>query len=124
MQCMVCTKQLRLPLRVSVPPISVSETSSLGKNGRNPSIITLELQVFPNSDQKQKCATLRHFAGADVQEIFETLPDTEEDYKTALEKLNELFNPTKNIAFERHVFKQATQSAKESVDSFVIRLKL
>ena len=75
------------------------------------------------SDQKQKRAILLHLAGAEVQEIFETLPDTGDDYKTALEKLNAHFNPCKNIAFERHVFRQATQRADESMDAFVTRLR-
>ncbi|CAB4025058.1 Transposon Ty3-I Gag-Pol poly, partial [Paramuricea clavata] len=75
------------------------------------------------SDQKQKRAILLHLAGAEIQEIFETLPDTGDDYKTALEKLNEHFNPCKNIAFERHVFRQATQRADESMDAFVTRLR-
>ena len=51
------------------------------------------------------------------------MPETGDNYKTALEKLTEYFNPCKNIAFERHVFRQAAQSADETMDSYVTRLR-
>ncbi|CAB3992802.1 Retrovirus-related Pol poly from transposon, partial [Paramuricea clavata] len=75
------------------------------------------------TDQKQKRAVLLHLAGPDVQEVFETLPNTGDDYKTALEKLNEYFQPKRNIPFERHVFRQASQQPDESMDVFVTRLR-
>ena len=60
---------------------------------------------------EQKKALLLHFAGNEVQEIFQTLPDlpppTEggppDEYETTLEKLNKYFKPKKNISFERYV---------------------
>ncbi|CAB4037088.1 Hypothetical predicted protein, partial [Paramuricea clavata] len=52
---------------------------NVGTNGRTRSITTFVLSGI--SDQKQKRAILLHLAGAEVQEIFETLPDTGEDYK-------------------------------------------
>ena len=114
-------KVLDLP---AIPPFSVSETSSLAQCwGKWTKSLDYYIRASGISDQKQKRAILLHLAGPDVQEIFETLPDTGEDYKTALEKLNEHFNPSKNIPFERHVFRQATQGPEESIDAFVTRLR-
>ena len=37
--------------------------------------------------------------------------------------MTEHFNSCKNIAFERHVFRQATQKADETMDAYVTRLR-
>ncbi|CAB4008082.1 Transposon Ty3-I Gag-Pol poly [Paramuricea clavata] len=108
----------------AIPPFSVSETNSLAQRWEKwTNSLDYYIRASGISDQKQKRAILLHLVGSEVQEIFETLPDTGEDYKTALEKLNAHFNPCKNIAFERHVFRQATQRADESMDAFVTRLR-
>ncbi len=38
-------------------------------------------------------------------------------------KLTDYFNPKKNVAYERHIFRQATQKRDETVDNFIVRLK-
>ena len=81
------------------------------------------LRASAVTDQKQKRAVLLYLSSPDVQEIFETLPNTGDDYKTALEKLNAYFQPKRNIPFERHVFRQASQQPDESMDVFVPRLR-
>ena len=58
-----------------------------------------------------------------MQEVFETLTETGEDYATALGKLNAYFKPQKNIPFERHTFRQAFQDPSETMDAYVTRLK-
>jgi hypothetical protein len=41
-----------------------------------------------------------HYAGPDVDDIYDTLPtSSNEDYKT-VEKLNQYFSPQTNVAFE------------------------
>ena len=75
------------------------------------------------TEKKQKRAVLLHLAGVEVQTIFETLSDTGTDYDTALAKLNEYFEPKKNIPFERHAFRQAAQESHESIDAYVTRLR-
>ena len=40
-------------------------------------------------DVKRKRALLLHYAGEDVNDIFETLTDTGDDYETAVTKLTE-----------------------------------
>ena len=60
------------------------------------------------TDKKRQRALLLHLAGPEVQEVFETLTETGDDYDTALAKLDAYFKPQKNIPFERHTFRQAT----------------
>ena len=114
-------KVLDLP---AIPPVSVTETSSLAQRwDKWTKSLENHIRASGISDQKQKRAILFHLAGTEFQEIFETLPETGDDYKTALEKLTEHFNPCKNIDFERHVFRQATQKADETMDAYVTRLR-
>ena len=55
-------------------------------------------------DDKQKRQLFLHSAGPDVQDIFDTLTETGDDYKTASEKLTKYFTPSKNIPYNRHLF--------------------
>ena len=57
------------------------------------------------------------------QEIFDTLTETGEDYKTAVAKLDEYFLPKKNVDYETFQFRQASQKSDETVDQFVTRLR-
>ena len=75
------------------------------------------------TDDKQKRALLLYQAGQETQEIFDTLTATGDDYKTALDKLTEYFQPKKNVDFETFQFRQATQKSEETVDQFVTRLR-
>ena len=56
------------------------------------------------TDNKQKRALLLYQAGQETQEIFDTLTDTGEDYKTAVTKLDEYFLPKKNVDYETFSF--------------------
>ena len=51
------------------------------------------------------------YAGPEVDERFDTLPDTgdDNDYATAVEKLNGYFSPRTNIAYEVYNFRQTKQ---------------
>ena len=71
---------------------------------------------------EQKRALLLHVSGEEVQDLFETLTNTVTTYAHAIDKLNEYFAPKKNIAFERHVFRQSKQEEDETVDNFIVRL--
>ena len=72
---------------------------------------------------KRQRALLLHYAGEDVNEIFDTLTDTGEDFPTAKLKLKEYFAPKKNTEYEVHRFRQAKQSPEETIDSFHTRLR-
>jgi hypothetical protein len=63
------------------------------------------------TDATQKRALLLHYTGPDVDDIFETLPDTGEDkdYKKAVECLNTYFVPKVNTVYEEYQFRQAKQ---------------
>ena len=75
------------------------------------------------TDDKQKRALLLYQAGPETQEIFETLTDTGDDYKTAQEKLDAYFSPKKNVNYEIFQFRQAVQQPGETVDQFTTRLR-
>ncbi|XP_048774395.2 uncharacterized protein K02A2.6-like [Ostrea edulis] len=75
------------------------------------------------TDKAQKRALFLHSAGSEVQEIFDTLGDTGDDLEGAKTKLDEYFQPKRNIAFERHLFRNAAQGETEKIDSFVTRLR-
>ncbi|XP_033755766.1 uncharacterized protein LOC117338519 [Pecten maximus] len=74
-------------------------------------------------DKDRKRAFILHFAGDEVNDIFDTLPDTGNDYKTAVERLTEYFVPKKNTEFEVFKFRQTRQMSSENIDSFHTRLR-
>ena len=56
---------------------------------------------------EQKRALLLDVSGEEVQDLFETLTYTGNTYAQAIDKLNKYFAPKKNMAFERHMFRQS-----------------
>ena len=74
-------------------------------------------------DKKRQRALLLHYAGEEVNEIFDTLEDTGDDYETALSKLTEYFNPKKNTEYEIYQFRQTKQGSDETLDEFNKRLR-
>ena len=75
------------------------------------------------TNDKQKRALLLYQAGEATQEIFETLPETGDDYATAQAKLDQYFSPKKNVNYQVFQFRQAVQQPGETVDQFVTRLR-
>lgn len=75
-----------------------------------------------NDDGRRK-ALLLHMAGAETQEVFETLAVAETTYTAALGALDTHFTATKNVPFERATFHSAKQAPGESIDEFVTRLR-
>ena len=75
------------------------------------------------TDDRQKRALLLYQAGPETQEIFETLTDTGDDYKTTQEKLDAYFSPKKNVNYEIFQFRQEVQQPGETVDQFATRLR-
>lgn len=80
----------------------------------------------------QKRASLLHFGGPELQEIFYNIPGahvTSDDssldvFTVAVEKLDEYFAPKQSKRFERHIFRQIKQGADEKFDKFLVRLRL
>jgi hypothetical protein len=75
------------------------------------------------TDDKQKRALLLHSAGQNVQELFGTLTVEGDSFADCVKALDTYFKPKKNVAFERHLFRQALQEESETVDAYVTRLR-
>ena len=77
------------------------------------------------TDKTQQRALLLYQVGQATQEIFDTIPNNgaDDDYKTALDKLDAYFLPKKNIDYEIFQFRQAIQQTGETVDQYATRLR-
>ncbi|XP_006824607.1 uncharacterized protein LOC102801657 [Saccoglossus kowalevskii] len=75
------------------------------------------------TDDKRKRALLLYSAGDEVADIFDTLPDTGDEFKEALEALYKYFVPKVNKAYEVYVFRNASQKPCETLDSYNTRLE-
>ena len=73
----------------------------------------------------QKVALLLHTGGTDFQELYYTLisEGEEKSLEESFEVLDDYFVPKVNVPFERHLFRQMSQVAGETVDQFVCRLR-
>lgn len=81
------------------------------------------------TDAKKKTAQLLHFAGMDLQDLFEDLPDPgpvpeeDDEYKKAMRKLDNRFKTEDNFPYERHIFRQMSFHDSETADQFITRLR-
>eukprot|EP00794_Sanderia_malayensis_P021135 gene21135-23211_t len=112
----------------SMPPFDpdVDVGSSVGPRWRI-WLDDFETFVVANAitDDTRKRALLLFQAGPRVREIFRQLPNTGEakDYKKAVEKLTEHFEPQRNKLYEVYKFRQAAQQPNETIDKFHTRLR-
>ena len=74
-------------------------------------------------EEKLRRALFSYLAGETVADIFATLPDTGDDYCTAITKLNKHFETQKNLLHERYICRQAKQEANEALAQFHVRLQ-
>ena len=74
-------------------------------------------------DKARKQALFLHCAGPKVQDIFDTLEDTGEDFETSGEKLLEYFEPKRHCLLGIYQFRQLVQEEEESYDDYATRLK-
>ena len=74
-------------------------------------------------DKKRQRALLLYYAGEEVCEIFETIPESGDDFDKVKGKLDEYFDPEKNIESEIDTFRQAKQNSGESMNSYHSRLR-
>lgn len=92
-------------------------------------------------EENEKFVKLMHLAGRKVQEVFETLPTPAivnqvargplatgfvpqlSEYEVAVAKLNEFFEPKKNLTYERHQFRLIKQEKNEKIGIFAMRLR-
>ena len=79
-------------------------------------------------DKKRQKALLLHYAGEDVNDIFDTLPNTtatgdENPLEKAIDALTSYFTPKKNVAYEEYLFRQTKQDPEEKIMAYYTRLK-
>ncbi|XP_053389269.1 uncharacterized protein K02A2.6-like [Mercenaria mercenaria] len=74
-------------------------------------------------DKTRQRALFLHYVGEEVNDIFNTLQGTGDDYETAKTQLTEYFAPKKCTEYEIFKFRQAKQDSSENVDSFHTRLR-
>ena len=77
-------------------------------------------------DAARKHSLLLHYAGMNVQDLFETLTEPaqpEDRYAKTIATLDGQFKVAKNTPFERHVIRQMCPEANEPIDKFVARLR-
>ncbi|XP_070550159.1 uncharacterized protein [Ptychodera flava] len=79
--------------------------------------------AFNITDDKRQRALLLHWAGEEVSEIFDTLPETGTDFETAKSQLTSYFSLKKNMEYERFVFRDTMQNSGESIDAYHTRLQ-
>ena len=79
------------------------------------------------SSEKRKRALLLHLSGTEVYGIFEPFTDAqkgpEDDFDQAVQSLSGYFLPKKNIEFQIHEFRLASQRQDETLDNFHTRLR-
>ncbi|XP_072041058.1 uncharacterized protein [Amphiura filiformis] len=80
---------------------------------------------FDITTDKRKRALLLHFGGADLHDVFDTLPNTgaEDDFNAAVTALTTHFTPKQNIFYETIKFQDSKQESNESVSDYVTRLR-
>ena len=64
-----------------------------------------------------------YYAGTEVSELFDTLPNQGTTFDDAVKCLTDHFSPKKNVEFERFKFREEKQRQGETVDSFHLRLQ-
>ena len=77
------------------------------------------------TDDKRKKATLLHFSGSHINDIFDTLAkeDNSDTFAETLKKITDHLEPKKNTVFDRYTFRLMKPTDGETVKSYIIRLK-
>ena len=76
------------------------------------------------SKASKKTAQMLHFAGMELQDLFEDLqdpspvPEEDDEYKKTIRKLDSHFKMEENFLYERHVFRQMSFAKGETADQF------
>jgi hypothetical protein len=74
---------------------------------------------------KRRLALLLHYAGSEVEDVFETLPGNEGDkntYSKAKPLIKTYFQPKKNVELKVFSFRRCRQEPGENMDAFATRL--
>ncbi|XP_046964591.1 uncharacterized protein K02A2.6-like [Vanessa cardui] len=75
----------------------------------------------------KKRASLLHFGGCELQEIFYSIPGANINdgdlFNIAIQKLDEYFAPKQSKVYERHLFRLLKQETDEKFEKFLVRLR-
>ena len=77
------------------------------------------------TDDNRKKATLLHFAGRQINDIFDSLAkdDDSDNFDETVTKITAHLEPKKNIVFNRYTFRSTKQNPDETMKAYIIRLK-
>ena len=80
------------------------------------------------TNKKRQRAILLHYAGEEVNNIVDTLPDAEAEgdedpLESLIIALTNHFTPKSNVAYEEYKFRQAKQESGEDIMTYYTRLK-
>ena len=114
--------------RINLSPLAtfdpVSDPSSLSQRWKSWKWhFKIYVAALNINDDIQKRAVLLYQAGYATQENFGTIPETGDDFATAMEKLDNYFTPKKNMTYKIFQFRKAVQQSRETVDQFANRLR-
>ena len=114
----------------SFPSFDVSDSSGpLGPKWKKYIARFRNLLIAVNiTNEARQRALLLHYVGEDVNDIFDTLPNTtaregESPLEKAIDALTTYFEPKKNLAYEDYQFRQAKQLSDETIMTYYTRLK-
>jgi hypothetical protein len=93
--------------------------------------INVVSQTADSADQKtatdkRRLALLLHYAGTEVEDVFDTLPGVQDDkntYSKAEPLFQAYFQPKKNVELEVFNFRRSRQEPGENIDAFATRLR-
>ena len=80
------------------------------------------------TDDGRKRAVLLHLVGAEVQDVYDTLPEpqvaaTATEYERCVAKLKQYLQPAGNVMAERVTFQRTCMAAGETFDEYLVRLR-
>lgn len=91
-------------------------------------LIYLEASNIEKGEKKR--ASLLHFGGFELQEVFYNIPGANvkatvdvDVFEVAISKLDAYFAPKQSRIYERHIFRLLKQEPNEKFEKFVVRLR-
>lgn len=120
------------PYSQGMPPFDTSDTATVSarwKKWKRSFEIFLDVNNVALASRKK--SYLLHFAGNQVQDVYfglrgdadPAVPVGSDIYKETIKILDNYFLPMKCLPLERHKFRNLAQSAEESIEKFVLRLR-
>lgn len=85
------------------------------------------LEAASIDTEAKKRASLLHFGGPELQEIYHNIPGADASegdlFNIAIKKLDDYFSPKQSKVYERHLFRLLKQEPEEKFEKFLVRLR-